>query len=104
MNKLIHYWRNIRIVGVPFDTDDFPYIKKFDMLYRLDNVCTIHPNIHQFITSNTIPKIYPNISLKSIWTDEFSIEKAFENYMKFGYYPMSKHSRVLFHENRCSGA
>ena len=74
MNKLIHYWRNIRIVGVPFDTDDFPYIKKFDMLYRLDNVCTIHPNIHQFITSNTIPKIYLNISLKSVWTDEFSIE------------------------------
>ena len=70
----MYYWINVHLVGVPFDTDDFPYIKKFDMLYRLDNVCTIHPNIHQFITSNAIPKIYPTISLKSIWTDEFLIE------------------------------
>ncbi len=44
------------------------------MLIRLNNICTIHPNIHQFITSNSIPKVYPTISLKSIWTDEFSDE------------------------------
>jgi hypothetical protein len=74
INKIIYYWRNIHLVGVPFDTDDFPYITKFDMLYILDNVCTIHPNIHQFITSTNIPKIYPTISLKSVWTDEFLIE------------------------------
>ena len=27
--KLLFYWRNIYSVSIPYDIDDFPYIKKF---------------------------------------------------------------------------
>lgn len=67
--KLFFYWRNIYSVSIPYDIDDFPYIKKFEMLYLLRN--RSNNNIQKFITSNKIPKIYPNISLKSIWTENF---------------------------------
>ena len=73
--KLYFYWKNIYNVSMPYDIDDFPYIKKFEMLYllrnKLENKCNKKNNIQQFITSNKIPKIYPNISLKSIWTEDF---------------------------------
>ena len=84
LKKYIFYWRNISLVYIPYDTDDFPYIKKFEMLYKIhssnqdcNHDCKqncIHHNIKKFITTNYIPKIYPNISLKSIWTNEFSTE------------------------------
>ena len=67
--KLLFYWRNIYSVSIPYDIDDFPYIKKFEMLYLLRN--RSNNNIQKFITSNKIPKIYPNISLKSICTENF---------------------------------
>ena len=35
--KLFFYWRNIYSVSIPYDIDDFPYIKKFEMLYLLRN-------------------------------------------------------------------
>ena len=86
--KLLFYWRNIYSVSIPYDIDDFPYIKKFEMLYLLRNrsnnniqkfitsnkflyIIIWSINIQKFITSNKIPKIYPNISLKSIWTENF---------------------------------
>ena len=73
--KLYFYWKNIYNISMPYDIDDFPYIKKFEMLYllknKLKNKINKNNNIQQFITSNKIPKIYPNISLKSIWTEDF---------------------------------
>jgi hypothetical protein len=69
-------------VSVSYDIDDFPYIKKYEMLYLLHTKFIIHPNIQSFITSNTIPKIYPNISLKSIWTNDFTneLKPVLDNY------------------------
>ena len=69
--KLIFYWQKIKYVKIPFDLDDFPYIKKFEMLYKLKYNDYNCENLELFITNNTIPKIYPDISLKSIWTKEF---------------------------------
>ena len=50
------------------------------MIYLLNK--NIHKNIYNFISSNSIPKIYPNISQKSIWTNEFEnvMQPILKNY------------------------
>jgi hypothetical protein len=74
IKKVTFYWKNVSNVSISKDIDDFSYIQKFELLYKLHQHGIYHQNIIQFISNNTIPKIYPNISLKSIWTNSFNGE------------------------------
>ena len=71
LNNNIHlvwfYWRNIGNIAVPYSVEDIPYMRKVRFLYDIQLQKLRDTDLITYISSNTLPKVYPTISNKPLW-------------------------------------
>ena len=61
------YWRNVTNIAVPYSVEDIPYMKKVRFLYDIQLQKLRDTDLITYISSNTLPKVYPTISNKPLW-------------------------------------
>ena len=61
------YWRNVANISVPYSIEDIPYMKKVRFLHDIQLQKHGDKDLISYISSNTLPKIYPTISNKPLW-------------------------------------
>ena len=61
------YWRNVANIAIPYSVEDIPYMRKVRFLHDIQLQKLGNKDLITYISSNTLPKVYPTISNKPLW-------------------------------------